>query len=149
MTIVRSRRELVGLPVSAAVTTRGKELATTDTVAKARRLFAHGSVRVLPILDGTAYVGALERDSLRDDLCPETPVAAIASQALQTALAGTPSAQALAQLDRTGASRLVVLDDDGVTYRGLVCLRSDRRRVCVDAECHAENATQIEEGTYA
>lgn len=149
MTTVRSRRELASLPVSAAVTTRGKELATTDTVSKARRLFAHHSVRVLPVLDGTAYLGALSRDSLRDDLSPETPVAAIASRTLQTALAGTPSAQALAELDRTGATRLVVLEDDGVTYRGLVCLRSDRRHVCVDAECHAENVTEIEERTYA
>jgi CBS domain-containing protein len=149
MTTVRSRRDLATLPISAAITTRGKELAATDTVADARRLFAHGSVRVLPVLDGTAYVGALERDSLRDDQSPETPVAAIASGTLQTALAGTPSAQALAELDRTGATRLVVLDDDGVTYRGLVCLRSDRRRVCVEAECHAEHDTGIEERTYA
>lgn len=149
MTTVRSRRELASLPVSAAVTTRGKLLAATDTVAKARGLFANGSVRVLPVLDGTAYVGAVERDSLPDDLAPETAVAAIASRALQTALAGTPSGQALAELDRTGATRLVVLEDDGVTYRGLVCLRSDRLRVCVDAECHAENATEIEERTYA
>jgi CBS domain-containing protein len=149
MTTVRSRRELASLPVSAAVTTRGKELAATDTVAKARRLFAHGSVRVLPVLDGTAYVGALERDSLGDDLSPETPVAAIAFRTLPTALAGTPVAQALAELDRTGATRLVVLEDDGFTYHGLVCLRSHRQGVCVDAECHTEDATEIEERTYA
>jgi len=30
-----------------------------------------------------------------------------------------------------------VLADDGVTYVGLLCLRSDGVHLCVDAECHA------------
>ena len=143
-TNVRSRHDLAALPVSAAITARGKELSATDTVADARRLFAHGSVQVLPVLDGPAYLGVVSRDAMRDDLHPETPVVALASRSLPTALAGTSSAEALAELDRTGGTRLVVLDGDG-TYRGLVCLRSDRERVCVDAECHAELDTATDE----
>ena len=118
-----------------------------DTVAEARRLFAGSSVRVLPVLDGTAYAGTVSRDAIRDDHPPDTPVVAVASRSLPTALGGTPVADALAELDRTDGTRLIVLEDDGVTYRGLVCLRSDRVRLCVDAECHSETDTAIHERT--
>ena len=147
MTKVRSRHDLASLRVSAAVTPRGKELAVTDAVADARRLFTSGSVQALPVLDGTVYVGAVLRDAIRDDLHPETPVVAVASHSLPTVLAGTPGTDALTELDRTGGTRLVVLDEDGVTYHGLVCLRSDRVRLCVDAECHAEPDAPIHERT--
>jgi CBS domain-containing protein len=137
MTRVRSRLELASLPISAAVTARGKELSATSTVGDARALFASGSVHVVPVLSGAAYLGAVSREALRADLDPRTPVLPLASDTVPTATAGTPSPDAFAALDRTGATRLVVLDEDGATYRGLVCLRSDRERVCVDAECHA------------
>ena len=143
---VRSRHDLAALPVSAAVTARGKELSATETVADARRLFTHHSVQVLPVLDGKAYLGVVRRDAIGDDLPPETPVVALASRSLPTAIAGTRAAEALAELDRTGATRLVVLDGDGA-YRGLVCLRSDRERVCVDAECHDDLDTATDERT--
>ena len=87
MTAVRSRHDLADLPVSAAVTTRGKELSATDTIAEARRLFARSSVQVLPVLDGTAYAGTVSRDAIRDDHHPHTPVVAVASRSLPTALA--------------------------------------------------------------
>jgi regulator of cell morphogenesis and NO signaling len=144
MTRVRARHDLAALPVSAAITTRRKELSATDTVADARRLFARDSVRVLPVLDGGAYVGVVTRDAL-DDVDPETPVVALTSESVPVALAGTPSAAAFTALDRSGSTRLVVVEDDGVTYRGLVCLRTDRERVCVDAECHAEPDLPIDE----
>ncbi|RDI73503.1 hypothetical protein Gocc_2859 [Gaiella occulta] len=41
-----------------------------------------------------------------------------------------------AALDAEGSTWLVVPDDDGTTNVGLVCLRSDRIRLCPDAECH-------------
>lgn len=138
MTEVRSTHDLASSTVSAAITTRGKELSAADTVADARRLFVHRSVQVIPVLDEGAYVGAVGRDAISDDLSPETPLVAIASRNLPTALVGSPAPYAFELLERHGATRLVVLDDDGVTYRGLVCLRSDRERVCVDAECHVE-----------
>ena len=138
MTHVRSRLDLGSLPVSAAITTRGKELAATDTVGDARALFANGSVQLVPVLSGQVYLGVVSRDAVAGAPDPRTPVASFASDAVPTALARTPAAEAFAELDRSGATRLVVLEDDGATYRGLVCLRSDRQRVCVDAECHTE-----------
>lgn len=140
MTIVhRTRGELVAAPISAAITTRGKELSVADTVADARRLFAtHSSVQALPVLDGTAYAGAVERGAIADDVPAEAPIAAFVTALLPTAVAETPAGEALAVLDRQDANRLVVLASDGITYVGLVCLRGDRERLCVDAECHAD-----------
>jgi regulator of cell morphogenesis and NO signaling len=45
--------------------------------------------------------------------------------------ASTPAVEALAALDCAGARRLVVLD--GEAYVGLVCMRRDRVRLCVDS----------------
>lgn len=46
--------------------------------------------------------------------------------------------EALAALDAEGSTRLVVPDDDGTTHVGLVCLRSDRAHLCIEAECRTE-----------
>jgi hypothetical protein len=56
-----------------------------------------------------------------------------------------PATEALAALDRDGGKRLVILAGDGVSYVGLVCLRGDRERLCVDAElAHDPTALPIE-----
>lgn len=110
---------------------RGKALSALDDVAGARRLFENPAVQVIPVLDGTRYDGALTREALRG-AGGEVSVGALCESLLPTATADTPTEEALALLDASGATRLVVLGTDGSTYVGLVCLRSDRDRVCVD-----------------
>ena len=140
MTIVhRTRTDLAALPVSVAITIRGKELCVSDTVADARRLFAtRSSVLVLPVLDGTAYTGAVARGTIAADVPADNPIVAFTSAFLPTATAETPVGEALSALDQDGSNRLVILASDHVTYVGLVCLRSDRERMCVDADRHAD-----------
>jgi CBS domain-containing protein len=135
-TVTRNRSDLAERPIAETITTRGRELSADDTVATARRLFANRNVRVLPVLEGTTYLGSVERGSI-DGVSDQAPVLLFAAGVVPTALATTPAAEALAELDRTGATRLVVLDGDGAGYVGLVCLRSDRERLCVDAEREA------------
>lgn len=139
MTIVhRTRTELAARPIGEAITTRGKELAATDTVAAARRLFANESVRILPVLAGAAYIGAVARDAIGGDVPATAAITPFVSALLPTARAATSTAEALAALDLHGSTRLVVLAADGATFVGLVCLRSDRERLCVDADCHSD-----------
>ena len=134
MTIVhRTRSDLAACPISDAITTRDMELSVDDTVEDAHRLFAKRAVRLLPVLDGSTYVGAVDRDTI-GAADPSAAIGAFASALVPTALAETPATEALAALDRDGGKRLVVLADDGVSYVGLVCLRGDRERLCVDAE---------------
>jgi CBS-domain-containing membrane protein len=134
-TVDRYRSDLAHGSIAEAITARGKELSTADTVAAARRLFENSAVRVLPVLEGTTYVGAVDRGALHDASADDA-VVPLASSLVPIAVATTPAAEALAALDRHGSTRLIVLDEDRVTYVGLVCMRSDRKRLCVDAECH-------------
>jgi len=134
MTIVhRTRADLAVSPISAALTTRGMELSVDDTVADAQRLFVKHAVRVIPVLDGATYVGTVDRDAI-GGAEPSAAIGPLAAALVPTALAATPATEALAALDRHGGKRLVVLAGDGATYVGLVCLRGDRDRLCVDAE---------------
>ena len=133
-TIVHRHRDaFASHPISAAITARGKELAVGDTVGSARRLFARHPVSVLPVLDGMAYAGAVTHDAIGDDVPATAPVLPFASNALPTVVCDTPAPEALAVLDRDGGKRLVVLCADNTTYVGLVCLRGDRKRLCVAA----------------
>jgi len=133
-TIHCHRDEFASLPISAAITSRGKELNVADTVGAARRLFARHPVSVLPLLDGPAYVGVVTQDAIGDDVPAAAPVLPFASDALPTVTCDTPAPDALAALDRHGAKRLVVVCTDGATYVGLVCMRGDRKQLCVAAE---------------
>jgi CBS domain-containing protein len=132
-TVHRNREDFAGRPIADAITTRGKELSPADTVETARRLFESPSTHAVPVLDGEDYLGALDRDSIGNDVPATAAVASFATAAVPTALAATPAAEALEALDRNGARRLVVLGDDGATFVGLVCMRGDRVRLCVDA----------------
>jgi CBS domain-containing protein len=128
--------ELSGRTAGDVVTVRGKELAADATVAAARTLFASNSVQLIPLLDGDAYVGAVAREDIAgaDDA---EPISAHAHTRPPTATASTRVTEALAALDDDGGRRLVVLGEDRSTYVGLVCLHRDRKRLCIDAECHA------------
>ncbi len=135
-----TRLDVAGLadrPVSTAITVRGKELAADASVAAARALFASSSVHLIPILDGDAYAGAVLRDGLPVHAADDEAIASYATARPPTATASTRLGDALAALDVDGGHRLIVLADDRTTYLGLLCLRSDRRHLCVDAECHA------------
>ena len=124
-------------PVADAITERGKELPLDATAAAARDLLRSDSVRLVPLLDNDGhYVASVTREAIEaaDDA---TSLASIATTSVPTATASTPLREAIATLDADGGRRLVVVRDDGL-YVGLVCLRSSRRQVCVDAECHAE-----------
>jgi hypothetical protein len=118
------------------VTVRGKELPADATVADGRAIFASGSVRLIPLLDGAAYAGAVGRDDL-DGADDEAAIADHASAQPPTAAASDRVADVVAGLDADAGRRVIVLGDDGRTYVGLMCLDRDRTRLCIDAECHA------------
>jgi hypothetical protein len=134
-TTARTRQELGHAPIARAVTVRGKELARDSTVADARRLFASRSVQVIPVLDGTTYLGTISRDTIRPGMSPDLAVAPLVSDEVPVARAGTAADVALELLDRTGGRRLVVVADTSDDYVGLVCLGRDRAHLCVDADC--------------
>src|SRR6478672_6469889 len=123
-------------PVRSVITVRGKELAADATVGDARTLFASSSVQLIPVLDGTTYLGAVSRDDI-GGAGDEEPITGFTRSNPPTATASTPAGKALLALDGEGGRRLVVLGDDAASYVGPVCVTRDRSRLCIDAECHA------------
>lgn len=124
--------------VRSLVTVRGKELSRSSTVGDARALLRRHGVLLVPLLDeGGRYLGAVTEDALPATARDDEPVLPFAGEAPSVG-ASSPLREAVAVLEETGRSRLVVLDDEGVGYVGLLCLRSDRATLCVDAECLAD-----------
>lgn len=132
MLVHLDRDEVAAFPAS-AITLRGKELQADDPAAAARALLARETVKVIPVLDGARYVGAVDSNVLACAAAENVPVGHLATSLLPVAAATAPTREALQALDADGGSRLVVLDEDGATYVGLVCLRGDRRRLCLDS----------------
>jgi CBS domain-containing protein len=117
---------LVGDVMSA----RPKTLPADASVGDLRRLFENMHVISALLVDGTAFAGAVHRDGVPAD-APDTMAARqLARRDVPTARRDTPVTEAMAQLDSTGAFRAVVLDDDGVTLVGLVCLDQPRTGFC-------------------
>ena len=133
LTLADLHRGELGRLLVAAIAVRGKELQLDDTVASAHRLFTRRAVKIVPVLDGDRYIGAVDRDLLAEAPSEDTPVRIIAEGLLPLVIATMPARDALDVLDAHGGTRLVVLDEDAATYVGLVCLRGDRERLCVDA----------------
>jgi predicted transcriptional regulator len=128
---VQARRSTLGdRPISELALT-GKELQLENTVGDARVLLARRSVKAVPVLSGETYVGAVDADSL-GDAPDEAPVGPLVRDLVPMAWGGTRAAEALDVLDRVGGTRLVVLDEEHGTYVGVVCLRRDRKSLCVD-----------------
>ncbi len=136
-----ARSALAGRPIAHAINSRGRVLDGAHTAGDARALLANPSVTAIPVLRDGAYLGVVDAAALGDDVPDATPLARLARPLLPTATATEPAEDALARLDHHGALRLVVLDEDERTFRGIVCLRSDRERICVDAECHLPGAS--------
>lgn len=132
MLVHAQRDELADRPIAELVVS-GKELQLGHTVAAARTFLGRPAVKAVAVLDGSTYAGTVDLEALAgaDD---GDPVGPFARDLLPVARRGTRAAEALAALDVHGGNRLVVVDEDDTTYVGIVCLRGDRRRLCVDAD---------------
>ena len=109
---------------------RPKTLPADSTVAAVRQLFAKPSVRTALLVDGTAFRAALDRGDLPDDAPDDAPALSFA-RAGDTIGPDAPVAEALERLRGLEEPRLVVVDADGVTLRGLVCLSGGGSQFCV------------------
>ena len=127
--------DLLDRTAGEVVTVRGKELPADATVAEGRAIFESGSVRLIPLLYGGIYAGAVGRDDL-EGADPEAAIAGHAKAQPPTAAASDRVADVVAGLGPEAGRRVVVLADDGRTYVGLMCFDRDRTRLCIDAECH-------------
>jgi CBS domain-containing protein len=123
--------DAVGKTVGDVMIARPKTWAADARVGEIRRAFERPSVRTVLLADGEHFVGAIERDGLPDDAPEDEPASAYAETQPLTATPEMPIPEAVKLLDGRSEPRLVVLDEDGLTLRGLLCLDNTGPGFCV------------------
>lgn len=107
-----------------------KTLSADTSVAAAREFFANPKMITALLVDGAAFAGALDRDDLPADAADTAPARPHAHRDVATISPDRCMQDALAVLDEHHTNRLVVIDDDGATLAGLLCLDLQRAGFC-------------------
>lgn len=125
------REEALPLTVGEVMIARPKTFHSDIPVGEVRRAFEQSSQRVVLLVDGASFRGAIDRDALDPHAPDSAPAASFASREVVTVTPATPLADAVELLDRSREPRLVVLDEDGETLRGLLCFNQGSASFCV------------------
>jgi CBS domain-containing protein len=123
-------RRAGGARVGDAMVAAPKTVPADGTVGDLRALLRNPHVVSALLVDGAAFAGVVDRDALPDDVADDRPVRAFARTDVPTVTPDAALDDATALLEATGLRRLVVLDRDGRTLRGLLCLTRDRGGFC-------------------
>lgn len=107
-----------------------KTLPARATLDDARAFFANPKVVTAVLVEGSAFAGLLDRTDLPSLLAGSVPIRTFARSTVPTVTAETAVSDALVMMDARGTSRLVVLDGDGSTVAGLLCLDRQRTGFC-------------------
>lgn len=125
------REEALALTVGEIMIARPKTYRSDIEVGEVRRAFEQSSQRVVLLVDGSTFRGAIDREALDADAPDSAPAATFASQDVATVTPHTPLTEAVELLERNREPRLVVLDEDGQTLRGLLCFNESSASFCV------------------
>jgi CBS domain-containing protein len=108
-----------------------KTLPSDALVGDVRRAFERPTVRTVLLADGERFVGAIERDGLPADAPEHEPARRYTEPEPTTVTPGMRMSAAIELLERRHEPRLIVLDEDGVTLRGLLCANGSAIGFCV------------------
>ncbi len=111
---------------------RPKTTQSHACVGEVRALFENTHVVVALLTDDVRYAGAIERADIPSDMPDEAPARRLARFDHETIGLDAQISEALERLEASGGRRLIVVDADGVTVSGLLCLKRSRRGFCVD-----------------
>ncbi len=123
--------DVVEMTVGDVMMARPKTLPGDVLVADVRRAFELPSVRTVLLADDGAFRGAIVRDDLPAGAPEDEPAARYADTAPVTATPAMPIPDAIKLLEGQSEPRLIVLDEDGATLRGLLCLSRNSDEFCV------------------
>jgi CBS domain-containing protein len=119
-----------GVRVHDAMVRSPKTMPADGTVADLRAMFANPHVVSALLVDGPEFVGLVDREALEESAPDDQPARSLVRQDVASIEPDAPLADALTLLDERAERRLVVLDPDGRTLRGLLCLTSERDGFC-------------------
>ena len=123
--------DAVSMTVGEVMIRAPKTLPADALVGDVRRLFERPSVRSALLAEGDRFAGLIERDGLPGDAPDDAPARAYAQADVVTVTPATTMRDAVTLIDARDEPRLVVLDEDGVTLRGLLCANGSGTGFCV------------------
>jgi CBS domain-containing protein len=123
--------EVIELTVGEVMIAEPKTHPADASVGDVRVAFEKPSVRTVLLAHDGVFRGAIERDKLPDDAPADEPAARYAETEPATATPGMPITEAIKLLDDQAEPRLIVLDEDGATLRGLLCFNRSSSEFCV------------------
>ena len=126
-----TREEAIGQTVGEVMIRAPKTLPSDATVAEVRREFERPNVRTVLLADEGRFAGLIERDGLPADAPAGAPANAYLDPAPATATPQMSMRDAIELLEARGEPRLVVLDEDGIAVRGLLCANTTATGFCV------------------
>lgn len=126
-----TREQAVDMLVADVMIPNPKTLPASALVGDVRGVFEKKNVRTVLLAEDGVFRGAIERDGLPATATDDDPALRFADAEPLSTTPGTPMRDALALLDGRGEPRLVVLDEDGVTLRGLLCADTAGTGFCV------------------
>ena len=123
--------EAAALTVGEVMIARPKTHPAGALVGDVRRAFENPSVRTVLLADDGIFRGAIDRPRLPEDAPAGEPAARYADTEPVTAVPEMPIAEAVELLEGLPEPRLIVLDEDGATLRGLLCFNRGSKEFCV------------------
>jgi CBS domain-containing protein len=123
--------EAVALTVGEVMIREPKTLPSDALVADVRRLFERPSVRTALLADGERFAGVIERGALPTDAPGDARASDYVEADPLTVSPGLPMPEAVKLLDGRAEPRLVVVDEDGSTLRGLLCVNATATGFCI------------------
>jgi predicted transcriptional regulator len=134
-----TRDAAVEMLVRDVMVRRPKTLPADSTVGELRAHFENPRVRTALLADGGRFAGAIAPEELPAAAPDSDRAGAHARTDLPRVGPDATMADALALLDTRGENRLLVLEDDGETIAGLLCLDQSGTGFCTDGG-HEETA---------
>ena len=123
--------DAVALTVGEVMIRQPKTLPADALVADVRRLFERPSVKSALLTDGEQFAGVIERDGLPADARDDARASEYVDPDPLTVTPGLPMSDAVKLLEGRSEPRLVVIDDDGATLCGLLCVNATATGFCV------------------
>jgi CBS domain-containing protein len=123
--------EAVSLTVGEVMIRQPKTLPADALVADVRRQFERPSVKTVLLADGERFAGAIERGGLPADASEDARASDYVEADPLTVTPGLAMPEAVKLLEGRSEPRLIVLDEDGATLRGLLCVNTTATGFCV------------------
>ena len=108
-----------------------KTLPVDSVVGDIREVFERPHVRTALLADGVRFAGVIERDGLPADAPYDAPARDYVEADPLIVPPGLPMSDAVKLLEGRSEPRLVVIDEDGATLRGLLCVNATATGFCV------------------